>query len=124
MKQFIEQFPDSLLESARLDGAKELQIFWKIVMPALAPAWSTLIVLTFVTNWNDYFTPLIYVQDEALKTLPIALQTIAGGVATASIGRAGAVAAATLVTITPPIVIFTLMQRRVMETMVHSGIKG
>ena len=124
MKQFCEQIPDSLLESARMDGAKEFRVFWSIIMPSIKPAWATLVVLSFVATWNDYFTPLIYTTSQAMRTMPLALQTIAGGVAANNIGRLGAVAAATLIMITPTIVLFTLMQRLVMQTMTHSGIKG
>ena len=124
MKQFIEQYPDELIEAARIDGAGELKIFWKMVMPALAPAWSTLIVFSFVSNWNDYFSPLIYITSQAMKTLPLALQTISGGAAGMSIGRLGATAASTLLMTLPTVVIFTFMQGKVMETMAYSGIKG
>lgn len=124
MKQFIEQFPNEILEYARIDGANEWFAFWKIVMPSLAPAWSTLVVFSFVSNWNDYFTPLIFTSSQAMKTLPLALQTVAGGVATVSIGRAGAVAAATLLMTIPTIIIFMVMQAKIIETMVHSGIKA
>ncbi len=124
MKQFLEQFPNELLESSRIDGANEWKLFWKIVMPSLTPAWSTLVVFSFVTNWNDYFSPLIYITSRTMRTLPVALQTIAGGPATASIGRAGAVAAATLLMTAPTVIIFTAMQAKVMETMTYSGIKG
>ena len=62
-------------------------------MPALKPATATLTVFSFVNNWNDYFSPLIYVTSQAMKTLPLALQTIGGGAAGMSVGRAGAVAA-------------------------------
>lgn len=123
MKQFIEQYPDELLEAARIDGAGEFLIFLKMVMPALKPAWSTLIVFSFVNNWNDYFSPLIYVTSQTMKTLPLALQTISGGAAGMSVGRAGAVAAATFVMTVPTVIIFTVMQGKVMETMVYSGIK-
>jgi ABC-type glycerol-3-phosphate transport system permease component len=121
MKQFIEQMPDVLMEAARIDGANEWYLFWKIVMPSLKPAWATLVVFSFVANWNDYFSPLIFITSQAMKTLPLALQTIAGGL---SIARAGAVGAATFLMTLPTIIIFTLMQARVMETMVHSGIKA
>jgi ABC-type glycerol-3-phosphate transport system permease component len=124
MKQFIEQYPDELIEAARIDGAREWTIFYKLVMPSLSPAWSTLIVFSFVANWNDYFSPLIYVTSQAMKTLPLALQTISGGPANMSIGRAGAVAAATFIMTIPTVIIFTFMQGKVMETMVYSGIKG
>jgi ABC-type glycerol-3-phosphate transport system permease component len=124
MKQFIEQFPNELLESARIDGANEWMTFWKIVMPSLTPAWSTLVVFSFVSNWNDYFSPLIYLTSQAMKTMPLALHTIAGGPAVISIGRAGAVAASTFLMTIPTIIIFIIMQARVMETMTYSGIKG
>lgn len=119
MKQFLEQFPNDLLEAARLDGAGERRIFFGIVMPSVKPAWSTLVVFSFVNNWNDYFTPLIYTRSQTLKTLPLALQNIGTGVAVA-----GAMAAATLVMIVPTILVFTLMQSKVMETMTYSGIKS
>ncbi|HBM81127.1 MAG TPA: carbohydrate ABC transporter permease, partial [Clostridiaceae bacterium] len=121
MKQFIEQFPNELLESARIDGANEWAVFWKIAMPSLTPAWSTLVVFSFVSNWNDYFSPLIFITSQAMKTLPLALQTIAGGPAAMSIGRAGAVSAATFLMTIPTIIIFTFMQSKVMETMMYSG---
>jgi ABC-type glycerol-3-phosphate transport system permease component len=124
MKQFIEQFPNELLESARMDGANEWRLFWHIVMPSLTPAWSTLVVFSFVSSWNDYFTPLIFTFSQSIKTLPLALQTIAGGPATSSIGRAGAVAAAALVMTVPTVLLFTIMQAKVMETMTYSGIKA
>lgn len=124
IKQFMEQFPKELIESARIDGASEWHIFKSIVMPSLAPAWSTLIVFSFVSNWNDYFSPLVYITSQDMKTMPLALQTISGGPAGMSIGRAGAVAAATFLMTLPTVIIFTMMQRKVMETMVHSGIKG
>lgn len=124
MKQFLEQFPEEILESARIDGAREWTIYFKLVMPSTTPAWSTLVVFSFVSNWNDYFTPLIFTQSQTMKTLPLALQTIAGGPATMSIGRAGAVSAATFLMTLPTVVIFMIMQTKVMQTMVHSGIKG
>ena len=124
VKQFVEQLPNPLLEAARIDGANEWYIFWKIVMPFLAPAWSTLLVFSFVANWNDFFTPLIYITNEALKTMPLAMQSISGGVATVNISRAGASAATTFIMTVPTILIFTLAQKKVIQTMAHSGIKA
>ena len=122
VKQFVEQFPNELLEAARIDGCGEIRLFFRIVMPFLAPAWATLVVYSFVASWNDYFSALIYLNDSASITLPLALNTISGG--SSSIGRAGAVAAATTIMALPTVILFVLMQRKVMETMVHSGIKG
>lgn len=122
MKQFVEQIPNDMIEAARIDGSGEYRIYWKIIMPMLSPAWATLLVFSFVSSWNDYFSPLIYISDQAKKTLPLALTTISGG--STSMGRAGAVAMATLLMTLPNIIIFSLSQRRVMETMAYSGIKG
>lgn len=122
VKQFCEQLPDSILEAARIDGAKELYIFWKIAMPLLKPAWTTLAVFSFVNNWNDYFSPLVYIQSNALKTLPLALQTLQGGAGV--VARAGTVGAATFLTTLPSILVFAFMRGKVMETMSYSGIKS
>lgn len=122
VKQFVEQIPNDLIEAARIDGCGEMRIYWQIIMPLLTPAWSTLMVFSFVASWNDYFSPLIYLNDQAMKTLPLALNTVSGG--SASIGRAGAVAAATLLMTLPTVILFMLSQKKVMQTMVHSGIKG
>lgn len=122
IKQFVEQLPNELIEAARIDGAGEFGIYWKIIMPMLAPAWSTLIVFSFIGSWNDYFSPLIYIHDSSMQTLPLALHTISGGAG--SIGRAGATTAATLLMTMPTIIVFLFSQNKVMQTMAHSGIKG
>ena len=124
IKQFLEQFPDELLEAARIDGATEMRTFIEMVIPALKPSIATLTVFSFNSNWNDYFSPLIYVTSQAMKTLPLALQTIGGGAAGMSVGRAGAVAASTFLMTAPTIIVFVWKQGQVMETMTHSGIKG
>ncbi len=123
VKQFIEQMPDAYIEAARIDGASETKIFWRIVMPYLKPAWATLVVFSFVSNWNDYFSPLVYITRDEMKTLPLAVQTIAGGPGAAALSTAGTMAAATLVMTLPVIIVYTAMQGRVLSTMAYSGIK-
>lgn len=120
MKQFIEGFPDELLESARVDGAREWRVYLQILMPNIKPAWSTLIVISFLANWNDYFTALIYTTDQSMKVLTLALQLIGG----TSIARQGAMAAGTFLITAPTIIMYMIMQGNVLETMVHSGIKA
>ena len=117
MKQFMEQIPDSLRESAKLDGAGEWQIFWKIIMPNVKPAWLTLAIFQFQQMWIN--TGSVFLRDEQLKPLQYALQQItAGGVA-----RAGAAAAVTFIIASIPIVFFLLCQSNVIETMTTSGMK-
>ncbi|MBQ9964084.1 MAG: carbohydrate ABC transporter permease [Clostridia bacterium] len=120
VRQFVQQIPDAFLEAARMDGASEMTIFFKIVMPSLKPVVATLAVFSFVNNWNDFFTPLIFIQNEALKPLPLAMQMISSG---NSIARAGAVGAATFITVLPTVLIYVLMQKHVVDSMAYSGIK-
>jgi ABC-type glycerol-3-phosphate transport system permease component len=122
MKQFMEQLPVEIIEAAKVDGASEWTIFWKIVMPLVRPAWITLILLSFIGTWNDYFTPLIFTRSEQMKTLPLMLSTLSGG--PGMVARTGAVAAASLLVTLPTLLLFIFLQRYVMETMAHSGIKG
>lgn len=117
MKQFMEQIPNSLIESARLDGAGEFRIFWSIIMPNVKPAWLTLAIFQFQQMWGN--TGSIFLRDEDLKPLQFALQQItAGGVA-----RAGASAAVTFIIAAIPIIVFLLCQSNVLETMTTSGMK-
>ncbi len=119
MKQFIDQMiPFTLLEAARLDGAGELRIFFRIVMPICKPAWMTLIIFSFQSLWNNSGSTFIF--DENLKTLPYAFNNIA---ASGLIARAGVTAAVGLLMILPPIVTFIITQSNVLETMATSGMK-
>lgn len=117
MKQFMEQIPDSLIESARLDGASEFYIWRKIVMPNVKPAWLTLIILMFQGLWIT--TGGVFLRSEELKPLTFAMQQIQlGGVA-----RAGANAAVMFITMAVPITFFIFSQSKIIETMATSGMK-
>ena len=119
MKQFMESMiPDSLLEAARIDGAGDPHLFFRIVMPIVRPAWLTLLLFSFQHLWNVGSTPLI--QSESLKTLNYAIsQIVTGGIA-----RAGTASAATVVMMAVPIAVFVFTQSNVVETMATSGMKG
>ena len=117
MKQFMEQLPDSLMESARLDGAGEWTIFWKIVMPNVKPAWLTLAIFQFQQMWGN--TGALFLRDEQLKPLQFALQQITAG----GVSRAGAAAAVTFIIAAVPIIFFLVCQSNVLETMTTSGMK-
>ena len=118
MRQFIETtVPDSVLESARLDGAKELTIYWKIVMPMVKPAWLTLIVYSFQGLWNSGTS--IYIYSEQLKTFNYAIQQILAG----GITRSGAAAASTVIMMIVPVTVFVITQSNIIETMASSGMK-
>jgi len=117
MKQFMEGIPMALIESAKMDGASEMRVFWQIVMPNVKPAWLTLIIFSVQGLWNSKASTVIY--SEAKKTLTYALGQIqAGGIA-----RTGQAAAVTVIMMLVPITIFILSQNQILETMASSGIK-
>ena len=118
MKQFMDtNVNDSVLESARLDGAKELKIFWIIAMPMVKPAWLTLIIYSFQGLWNAGAS--MYIYSEQYKSFNYAIgQILAGG-----IKRAGAGAASMVVMMLVPIIIFIISQSNIIETMGSSGMK-
>lgn len=117
MKQFMEQIPMSLMESARLDGAGEWRIFWSIIMPNVKPAWLTLAIFQFQSLWGN--TGNMFLRDEQLKPLQFAMQQITAGGAQ----RAGASAAVAFIIASIPITFFLLAQSKILETMTTSGMK-
>ena len=118
MKQFMDtHVNDSVLESARLDGASELKTFWVIAMPMVKPAWLTLIIYSFQDLWNRGAS--VYIHSEELKSFNYAIQQITAG----GIKRAGASAAATVIMMLVPITVFIITQSNIIETMGSSGMK-
>ena len=77
MRQFMSSIPDELLEAARIDGAGEWFIFWRIAMPLVKPALATLAIFTFLQSWNNFIWPLVSTNDPDKYTLPVALATFA-----------------------------------------------
>ena len=118
MKQFMDtNVPDTVLESARLDGAGELRTYWVIAMPMVKPAWLTLIVYSFQGLWNAGASA--YIHSEQLKSLNYAIGQITAG----GIKRAGASAASQVVMMLVPILVFVFSQSNIVETMGSSGMK-
>ena len=117
MKQFMEQIPDDLIESAKIDGASEYRIYWQIVMPLVKPAWVTLIILLFQRLWTN--TGGTFIFSEEKKPLSYALTQIAQG----SIERAGTIAAVSFIMMIVPVTFFIVSQSKVLETFSTSGMK-
>ena len=113
----VGQLPDSMIEAAKLDGASHIRICWQIVMPNVKPAWLTLLIFAFQGAWQ--ITGYSFIYNEALKPIPTVMQQISA----AGIARAGVAAAAVVITMLPPIIVFIFCQSSVMETMATSGLK-
>ena len=123
MKQFMDNSaPMPLIEAARVDGASEWTIFWRIVMPVCAPAWNTLLIFGFIQTWNDSFSPLVFTRSEAMKTVSVAMISLTNGANQPA--RMGAAAAAAFLMTAPTMIVFLLRQAKVIQTMAHSGIKS
>lgn len=116
--QNLASIPNEMLEAGKIDGAGEYGIWWKLVLPNIKPVVATMIIFQFQTVWNQGATSLIY--NESMKPLVTALSQITS----AGISRAGSGAAASLLLMVPPILVFVISQTKVMETMANSGIKG
>ncbi len=121
IKQFIDQVPDALLEAARMDGANELQILFKIIIPSVKPAIATIAIMSFQSAWGNVEASVYYLNNESLKTFAYFITTFAS--ATSSSITQGVTAASALIMFLPNLVIFIVMQSKVMDTMAHSGIK-
>lgn len=121
IKQFIDGVPDEVIDAAKVDGAGDLVILTRIIMPLIAPAIATVVILTFQTTWGNVEPSNIYIQDETMKSFAFYLNTLTD--AQSSIAGAGMSAAAALIMFLPNLIIFILMQSKVMNTMSHSGIK-
>lgn len=117
MQSFMSDVPDSLIEAAKVDGAKELRILWSIVLPQVKPAYLTLIIFSVQSLWN--MSSPMYIYSEPLKALPYAIAQITS----AGYARAGAAAAAAIVMMAVPVIVFVISQSSVVETMAKSGIK-
>jgi multiple sugar transport system permease protein len=120
VKQFVDQVPDSLIESARIDGAGEFIVMFKIVFPLIKPALATVGILCFQMVWGATEASYLYLVDDTLKSFAFYLTALS---TLNTPAMAGVQAAASLIMFLPNLIIFIAMQSRVMNTMSHSGIK-
>lgn len=122
VKQFIDQVPDELLEAARMDGAGDFYIYWKVVLPLIKPAIVTVAILSFQLVWNNVETSSIFTNSVGNYTLAYYLSVLTQSSNT--IAGQGMQAAATLVLFLPNFILFIVMQSKVMATMAYTGIKS
>jgi putative chitobiose transport system permease protein len=121
LRQAFLGVPQELEEAARLDGCSDLGIWWYVMLPAIRPALITLSIFVFIGAWSDFLWPLIVANDESYYTLPLAVSKLATG-AFGSNWRL--IAAGSIVSIAPVLVLFLFVQKYIVPTDISSGVKG
>jgi multiple sugar transport system permease protein len=121
IRQYMLSLPDELLESARIDGAGEWRIFWRIVLPLCRPVLATVAILTFLGSWNNFLWPLVVATTEDHYTLPVALALYSVG---QNQTQYGLLLAGSVVVITPIVVVFFLLQRHFVQGIATTGMKS
>ncbi len=121
LKQFVDGVPSALIEAAHIDGAGELMVYYRIILPLVKPAMATVSILMFQEVWNNIETSSMYIDSDVFKTFAFYMQTLSSN--TNSVAGQGLAAAATLIMFVPNVILFVIMQSRVMSTMATSGIK-
>ncbi len=119
IRQYVMAIPDSLIESARIDGANDFQIYYKIIVPLAAPVMVTLAIFTFMGTWNDFLWPLIVLNDSDMYTLPVALANLMGEhTKDPELMMAGSV-----ITILPVMLIFLVLQKYYIKGIMMGSVK-
>lgn len=120
MRQFYQGIPDELCEAARIDGLSEYGIWARIMLPLSKPALSTLLIFTFVSTWNDFLGPMIYLTKTELKTIQIGLRMFISQYS----AEYGLIMAASVISIIPVLIVFLTLQKYFVQGIASSGIKG
>jgi multiple sugar transport system permease protein len=120
MRQFIETLPNELLDAARIDGASEWQIYWRVVLPQLGPPLATLGTLTFMSNWNAYLWPMVVITKVERRTLPVILTWYNSQHSS----RPNITMAATVMIVLPILFVYFFFQRWIVQGFAMSGLKG
>ncbi|MGC4190522.1 MAG: carbohydrate ABC transporter permease [Thermomicrobiales bacterium] len=124
-RQFFRTIPEDLLEAARLDGAGYWRIFWEIIVPLSKPAFASAAIISFITHWNDFFNPLIFLSSPSKFTLSLGIQAFAtGGVGLTPEPRDQLLMAATVMMTAPVVAVFFFAQRYFIQGIATSGLKG
>src|SRR5699024_9624777 len=120
MRQAFSKVPDEMEESARMDGANSLQIWWRILIPLVKPTIATLAIFVFVMAWDDFLWPLIITSDTEMYTLPLGINSLAGTFDS----NWRLIAAGSILSMIPIIIVFVALQRYFMSGALHGSVKG
>jgi len=121
MRQYMLSVPDEMLDAARVDGASELGIFWRIVMPTTLPGWISLAIIFFMSSWNNFLWPLTILHSDSVQTVPVMLNSLQGppGRTAFDVLMAGSV-----VSVLPMLLVFLVLQRRLVAGITSGAVKG
>jgi ABC-type glycerol-3-phosphate transport system permease component len=119
-RQYLLSIPDEILDSARVDGAGEWGIFWRIIVPLSQPVIAVMAILFFTASWNDYIWPLVVLTKDQMFTVSLGLPTLVGPYSQ----EYGAVMAGSFISTVPIVIIFLIMQRRFIEGITQGAVKG
>lgn len=120
MRQFFMGIPDSLRESAKLDGANEFQIFGTLMLPLMRSTIVVISIMSFMNAWNDFYNPLLYINDSNLYPLAYAVRTFASQFA----NQTHLIMAASLIVTLPSLILFFIAQKQIIGSTAHVGVKG
>lgn len=120
MHQFMHSIPNELIDAARIDGASEYRIFFRVILPLSMAPLAALGIFTFVFQWDDFLWPLVIIDEPALYTLPLGLAQFRGRVGT----NVGGLAAASMLAVLPVLIVYFMAQRRFIEGIALTGLKG
>jgi ABC-type glycerol-3-phosphate transport system permease component len=120
MRQFIRSLPDEMMEAARIDGLGEFQIFTRIVLPIIRPAFASLGIIFFMNSWNNFLWPLILLKSEGMYTMTVAIYSITGGIREPF----HIIMAGSFISVLPLLVIFLIFQRQFITGITSGAVKG
>jgi multiple sugar transport system permease protein len=121
MRQVISSIPRDLEDAARVDGASELTVFFRVVFPLCGPGLAVLAVTTFIAHWNDFLYPMLFTSSESMRTLPVGLALLSQG--EHSVDWPHLMAGAAIAT-APVLALFAIFQRRIIEGLLRGGLTG
>ena len=118
-RQFIAKIPDAIIKAARIDGCSELRIFFQIVLPLCKPLMASIGILSFLSAWNSFIGPMIFLLEEESYTLPLVIGLLQGKFG----GFENVQMAGALLSIVPVLVVFFIFQKKIIESFASSGMK-
>lgn len=121
MRQYMSSISDEIVDAARIDGAGEFSIYWRVIVPIIAPGLTSLGLILFMGSWNSFLWPLIILKTQANSTLPLVIRSMTGPV-----GRTvyDVQMAASIISLVPLLIIFLFFQRRYFEGIAAGAVKG